>query len=84
MSETRTTSPQGRASGDGGRPGLFARISLFVRQVIAELRKVVWPTRSQLITYTIVVVVFVTGMMAIVGVLDLIFSQLVLWVFGGS
>ena len=82
MSETRTTSPQGRASSDGRRLGLFARIGLFVRQVIAELRKVVWPTRSQLITYTTGVLVFVIGMMVIVGVLDLLVSQIVLWLFG--
>ena len=46
--------PQGQ-----GRPGLFARIALFFRQVVAELRKVVRPTRTELITYTSVVLVFV-------------------------
>ena len=52
--------------------------------MVAELRKVIWPTRSELITYTTVVLVFVIAMMAIVGVFDLVFSQLVLKVFGGS
>ena len=41
------------------KKGLFARIALFFRQVVAEMRKVVWPTRNELITYTIVVLVFV-------------------------
>jgi len=40
-------------------PGLFARLGTFYRQVIAELRKVIWPTRRELITYTWVVIVFV-------------------------
>jgi len=31
--------------------GLFGRINLFYRQVISELKKVVWPTREQLTTY---------------------------------
>ena len=31
---------------------LFARITLFLRQVVAELKKVVRPTRSELLTYT--------------------------------
>ena len=52
------------------RKSLFARIALFVRQVIAELKKVVAPTRHELITYTIVVIVFVAIIMAFVGVID--------------
>ena len=40
--------------------GLFARVGLFYRQVVSELRKVVWPTRKQLTTYTAVVLVFVS------------------------
>ena len=38
----------------------------FLRQVVAELRKVVWPTQQQLITYFFVVLVFVVVVMAIV------------------
>ena len=56
----------------------------FLRQVIAELRKVVWPTQSQLITYFIVVMVFVVVMMAIVSLLDLGFGRLVFWIFTGG
>ena len=64
------------------RRGLFARIARFFRQVFAEIRKVVRPTRRELITYFFVVVIFVLVMMAIVGVLDLVFGQLALWTFG--
>ena len=55
---------------------------LFYRQVVAELRKVVWPTQEQLITYFIVVMVFVAVIMAIVSLLDLGFGKLVFAVFG--
>lgn len=55
--------------------------ALFLRQVIAELRKVVWPTRQQLITYFWVVLVFVTVMMTIVSLLDLGFGRLMFAVF---
>mgnify|MGYP001006968381 FL=1 len=61
---------------------LFGRISLFYRQVISELRKVVWPTRRQLSTYTAVVLVFVGFVIAVVSVFDLILTKLVFWVFG--
>ena len=42
---------------------------------MAELRKVIWPTRKELLTYTAVVVVFVTVMMTIVAVLDYGFAK---------
>ena len=61
---------------------LFGRISLFYRQVLNELRKVVWPTRKQLSTYTAVVLVFVGFIIAVVSVFDLILTKLVFWVFG--
>ena len=66
------------------RRGPFARIALFLRQVMAELRKVVTPTRRELVTYTGVVLGFVVVMMAIVYVLDLGLSALVVFLFGGA
>ena len=64
------------------RLGLFGRMSLFLRQVMFELKKVVWPTKEQLVTYTAVVIVFVTIMGLIIAALDFAFLQLVLLVFG--
>jgi preprotein translocase subunit SecE len=62
--------------------GLFARVGLFYRQVVSELTKVVWPTRKQLSTYTAVVMVFVTFIIAVVSIFDLVITKLVFWVFG--
>ena len=62
--------------------GLFARVGLFYRQVVSELRKVVWPTRNQLTTYTAVVLVFVIFIIAVVSLIDLALGRLVFWVFG--
>jgi len=62
--------------------GLFARVGLFYRQVVNELRKVVWPTRNQLTTYTAVVLVFVSFIIAVVSLLDLVLTKIVFWVFG--
>ena len=71
------------------RTGFFAwlvniprRIWLFFREVIGELRKVIWPTRKDLLTYTAVVVVFVAIIMTLVGVLDVLYAKGVLFVFG--
>lgn len=60
----------------------FGRIALFLRQVINELKKVVTPTRRELINYTGVVLAFVIIMMALVSGLDLLFGFGVSYVFG--
>ena len=66
------------------RRGIIFRLINFVREVVAELRKVIWPTRKELITYTAVVIVFVTIMLTVVGLLDFGFAKVVLWVFGNK
>lgn len=60
----------------------FARIALFIRQVIAELKKVVTPTRKELGNYVVVVLIFVIIMMALVSFLDWVFALAVTYVFG--
>lgn len=70
------------ASTEEKKPGLFARIGLFYRQIVSELRKVVWPTRKQLTTYTAVVLVFVSFVIAVVSLLDLVLTKIVFLVFG--
>ena len=55
----------------------------FYRQVVAELRKVVWPTQQQLVTYFFVVMVFLVFMMALIAGLDLAFGKLIFWLFNG-
>jgi preprotein translocase subunit SecE len=64
------------------RANVFGRIALFLRQVIAELKKVTWPTREQLGTYTTVVIAFVTVLALIVALMDLGFTKAVLKIFG--
>jgi preprotein translocase subunit SecE len=62
----------------------FGRLSLFFRQVVNELKKVVTPTRKELVSYTLVVLVFVVIMMALVGGLDWVFSLAVNYIFGNG
>jgi len=64
------------------RPGLIGRFINFVREVVAELQKVIWPTRKELLTYTTVVIVFVTIVMSFVAGLDVGFAKLMFLVFG--
>ena len=86
------TATKARPKAEGAKPvrrdtervGFFGRIWRFVREVVAELRKVLWPTRKELLTYTAVVVVFVAVLMTIVGGLDYGFAKAVLWIFGSN
>jgi preprotein translocase subunit SecE len=67
--------------GNGGRnPILF--VWNYLKQVVAELRKVIWPNRKQMVSYTTVVLLFLAFMVALIGGVDLGLAKLVLWVFG--
>ena len=63
------------------RRGL-GRIPRLDREVAAEMRKVIWPTRRELLAYSTVVLVFVTAMVLLVAGLDYGFTKAVLAVFG--
>ncbi|MDQ4084215.1 MAG: preprotein translocase subunit SecE [Actinomycetota bacterium] len=78
MTETRSSASSAQNRNRGRRTSPVT----FYRQVLAELRKVVWPTRRQLITYFWVVLVFVTVMIGIVSALDYVFGMLMFKVFG--
>ncbi len=68
----------GRASKRGNR----TTPALFFRQMVGELRKVIWPTRKELVTYTVVCLAFVIFMVIVVTSLDYGFTKLVFEVFG--
>ena len=80
---TLATQLRGTEKRDKPGPGKRDRTSptLFVRQVIAELRKVIWPTRRELRTYTTVALIFILVMVAIVTSLDYGFTKLVFAIF---
>jgi preprotein translocase subunit SecE len=60
----------------------FAFVWTFLKQVVAELRKVIWPNRKQMVNYTAVVLVFLAFMVALIGLVDLGLAKLVMLVFG--
>jgi len=77
VTAARTESPSARSTkGRGGKP------TRFVRESVSEMRKVLWPSRSELVTYAAVVIVFVVVMVALVSGLDIGLAKLVVAVFG--
>ncbi|MCD2192573.1 preprotein translocase subunit SecE [Actinomycetospora endophytica] len=75
-----TPSRDGRSNASEG--SAIARLQRFLREVVAELRKVHWPTRRQIVVYTVVVLVFVAFMVTLVGLLDVGFQKLTFALFG--
>lgn len=81
MSETANMERAEMPKETGAGKGLFARILLFIRQVVLEMKKVVYPTREELWTYFLVVLVFVGIIMLFVGLIDLGFGYLANFAF---
>jgi preprotein translocase subunit SecE len=70
-----------KKSGDpSSNPFLF--VLTYLKQVVAELRKVIWPNRKQMGSYTSVVLAFLVFMVTLIGLVDLGLAKLVLLVFG--
>jgi preprotein translocase subunit SecE len=70
------TAPRGRPA--PGAPKKRTGIRQFLREVRQELRKVDWPTRKELVTYTVVVLVTITVLTVYVFGLDTVFERFVL------
>ena len=81
---TQTRGQGAERRGGSGRASKQDRTTpaLFTRQVASELRKVIWPTRNELATYTVVALVFIIVLSAIVLSLDYGFTKLMFWFFG--
>lgn len=69
-----------RSDGPSRNPILY--VVNYLKQVIAELRKVIWPNRKQMVTYTSVVLVFLAFMVALISGVDLGLAKLISLVFG--
>lgn len=74
--ERRTTVNRAKPTEERTKPAEF------VREVRAELRKVAWPTRSEVINYSIIVLIVVAVLTAIISGLDWVFGNAVLRLYG--
>jgi preprotein translocase subunit SecE len=76
---TKAKKPR-KPSARPANPFLF--VYTYLKQVVAEMRKVIWPSRKQMLTYTSVVLAFLAFMVTLVGLADLGLTKLVMLVFG--
>lgn len=56
------------------KPNIFVRFGRFCKDVVAELKRVSWPSKKELISYTLAVLAFVAVAAVIIGVLDMVFG----------
>ncbi|MBE1548010.1 preprotein translocase subunit SecE [Mycobacterium sp. OAS707] len=77
-----TATKTAKKSADRPSRNPFTFVWNFLLQVVAELRKVIWPNRKQMVNYTAVVLVFLAFMVALIGLVDLGLAKLVMLVFG--
>jgi preprotein translocase subunit SecE len=80
---TKTAKKAADRPGNGGR-NPFAYVWNYLKQVIAELRKVIWPNRKQMVTYTSVVLLFLVFMVVLISLVDLGLTKVVMLIFGGG
>jgi preprotein translocase subunit SecE len=73
-----------KAKNDGPSRNPFLFVWNYLKQVVAEMRKVIWPNRKQMVSYTAVVLAFLVFMVALIGLVDLGLAKLVLLVFGNK
>ncbi|NTV53693.1 MAG: preprotein translocase subunit SecE [Candidatus Firestonebacteria bacterium] len=56
---------------------MFEKMTGFIREAIAELKRVTWPTRKEIGGSTLVVLIVVGILMLTIGVFDFLLSILV-------
>ena len=57
------------------KPNIFVRFGRFCKDVVAELKRVSWPSKKELVSYTLAVLAFVAVASLIIGVLDMVFGE---------
>lgn len=66
------------------KPGFFARIAKFFREVKSEMKKVVWPTWSQTVNNTVIVIAVIIIVGVFLAIVDTLFGGVVRGVIIGD
>ena len=85
MAKTNETATKTPAAKTGSFfTNLWARIVRAFKDMVAELRKVTWPSKQELINYSLVVLAFMAFMGIVIGVFDGVANQLVRLIVGNK
>ena len=64
------------------KPGMFAKLGRFFKEVKNETKKIVWPNKTKALHNTIVVVVFMVMMGVLIALVDLGLGALIDLLYG--
>jgi len=64
------------------KPGVFTRIGRGVRNMRGEMKRVVWPSRKQVINNTGIVLAFMAIAAVVIGGFDALLSMITMFAFG--
>jgi preprotein translocase subunit SecE len=64
--------------------GVIGRVREFTLEVMAEFRKVTWPTRQELANSTVVVIVVTVVLAFFLGMVDILLARVVEWILGSG
>jgi preprotein translocase subunit SecE len=64
--------------------GAIGRVREFTQEVLAEFRKVTWPTRQELVNSTVVVIVVTVVLAFFLGMVDIVLARVVEWILGSG
>ena len=54
----------------------FNKINIFLKEALAELKKVIWPTRKDLKNSTVIVISFIIIISIFIGLVDIFFTKI--------
>lgn len=63
---------------------MLEKIKRYLKETAAELRKMTWPTKDELIGSTVVVIVVSLIVAVFIGVVDRILTLMIRTIFGGT
>ena len=65
------------------KPGIFARIGKWLKEMKSELKKVQWPTRKQTINNTLIVIACVVFVGIFIWLFDFVAGMAIEWILAG-
>jgi preprotein translocase subunit SecE len=68
----------------GMQVAAVGRVKEFTQDVLAEFRKVTWPSRQELINSTVVVIVVTVVLALFLGAVDIVLARAVEWILSGG
>lgn len=74
MANKKSTKPA-KAKKSDKKPGLIARGKAYMASVRSEMKRVVWPSKSELVNYTVAVCASLIAVGVVIAVLDLVIGE---------